>query len=508
MAVAQGEQWRGNRALHLLFEQALEDNGIKKIGDRRDRQAGGGRTYASWLYAFGLFFYDKQDRVWPTLAGEALLKNDLPAPILTNQLMKFQYPSPYSKQIKLHERFNLFPYQFILNLLLHPRLHGYLTHKEVGLFAITLGETDKSLGKVVEAIEIYRNLGNSDDNLSVILGDGWERKYTNKGKIQELVDIGNTMFNNLEITGLLERVEEPVYSYKICEASIKIVREILKEKPMLSKRCDEREVFQRHYGLGLKKIRDNRDFSDEKVVTHNDAEAKKVVWSYYSTLSNSPLFQLEEAVFERISGMTAVPLKRVKQIINSLGVLPSFDAFEQRYLELSVSGLEGAKAFELATVGIFGEHGLGFNADWIGNKPNSPDVLLSSPTNEYGGILDAKAYKEYSLTGDHQRRMFVVYVPKFGKVLENNGIPLKFYGYVAGGFIGNIEEGLKKISNQCDVNGFAITAKELVVLVRRHKEKPFSQEELLEMFSANQRVTEFDPMGQLLAADERGQYLL
>lgn len=488
MAVAQGEKWRGNRKLHLMFEEALEQNGIKAVGERRDRQGGGGRTYASWLYAFGLYFFDKEGKVWTTLAGEGLLKNEPPAPILANQLMKFQYPSPYSVSIRLDKRFRVFPYRFILRLLLHKDLGGYLTEKEVGLFASTLGETDKDLDKVVEAIEIYRNLGSSDDNISAILDDGWERKYTSNGKLQELVDIGNTMFNNLEITGLVERVNQPVPALKIRDDSVSTVKVILKNKVQLFNRADEQEVFQRHYGLGLKNIKDIRNFSEAKVVTHHDAEAKKVVWSYYSLLSNSPLLKLEQSTYEKISKITAVPVKRVKEIVTGLGVTPSFDIFEQRYLELSVSGQEGARAFEQATAGIFGEYGLGFDTEWIGFKPNSPDVLVTSYGKEYGGILDSKAYKEYSLSGDHQRRMSVVYVPRYSEAIRKIGIPLKFYGYVAGDYIGNIEDGLNKISKQCNVNGFAVTAKALINLVRRHKEKSFSKQELLEFFTSNQRL--------------------
>lgn len=488
MAVAQGEKWRGNRQLHLMFEDALEQNGIKAVGERRDRQGGGGRTYASWLYALGLYFFDKEGKVWTTLAGEGLLKNEPPAPIFTNQLMKFQYPSPYSVAIRLNPRFRVFPYRFILRLLLHKDLGGYLTEKEVGLFASTLGETDKDLDKVVEAIEIYRNLGSSDDNISAILGDGWERKYTSIGKLQELIDIGNTMFNNLDITGLFEKVSQPVPAFKIHDNSILIVKEILKNKVQLFKRYDEQEVFQRHYGLGLNNVKDIRNFSEERVVTHHDAEAKKVVWSYFSLLSNSPLLKLEQSTYENISNMTAVPVKRVKEIVSSLGVTPSFDIFEQRYLELSVSGLEGARAFEQATAGIFGEYGLGFETEWIGNKPNSPDVLVTTYDKVYGGVLDAKAYKEYSLSGDHQRRMSVVYVPRCSKELNDKNIPLKFFGYVAGDYIGNIEEGLNRIFKHCNVNGFAITAKELISLVRRHREKPFTKTELLDLFSGNQRI--------------------
>src|SRR5690606_17475353 len=137
-------------------------------------RAGGGRTYAAWLYAYGLWFEDSDGRVWPTFAGQDLLEDRQPMDILLYQLLNFQYPSPYSqsKGVKIHDRFHrIFPFRFLLKLLLEPRLGGILRQREIGLYVITRAENERSYDRIVEDIETDRTLGSSDANISALLGD-------------------------------------------------------------------------------------------------------------------------------------------------------------------------------------------------------------------------------------------------------------------------------------------------------------------------------------------------
>jgi hypothetical protein len=498
MAVAQGEVWRRNRPLHLLFEEALEAAGVKAPGERRDQQAGGGRTYAAWLYAYGLWFEDQEGRVWPTFAGQDLLEGRPPVEIILHQLMNFQYPSSYSNLpgVRIHERFcRIFPFRFLLKLLRDSRLGGILTQREIGLFVITLAENEQSYEKVVETIEIDRSLGSSDANTAALLGDGWQRIYTRRGNIGELLDVANTFICNLEFTGLIERTDEPG-TIKIADGKEEVVDALIRQQPRFLSRWDEPEVFQRSYGLGPHHLRDNRRFGQVRPITSGDAEAKKVVWTYYAITANEPLVQLGMPLYQRISKQTGVPENKVRQIVESLGATPSYDWFEQRYIQLAYSGQEGAEAFEKATAGIFGENGLGFKTEWIGSRPNSPDVLVIAAAESpdgYIGILDSKAYKEYNLPGDHQRRMFVEYIPRF-RTYEDEGriLPLQFFGYVAGGFQGRVDTKLQRIANSAGVSGFAVTAENIVKLVREHRQKPYSQEELLRLFTLNREINSAD----------------
>ena len=49
-------QWQGSMNLHRMFEDGLEESGLKRIGERRDARGSGGRTYYAWLASLGLVF--------------------------------------------------------------------------------------------------------------------------------------------------------------------------------------------------------------------------------------------------------------------------------------------------------------------------------------------------------------------------------------------------------------------------------------------------------------------
>jgi hypothetical protein len=89
--------------------------------------------------------------------------------------------------------------------------------------------------------------------------------------------------------------------------------------------------------------------------------------------------------------------------------------------------------------------------------------------------------------------MFVEYIPRF-RTYEDEGriLPLQFFGYVAGGFQGRVDTKLQRIANSAGVSGFAVTAENIVKLVREHRQKPYSQEELLRLFTLNREINSAD----------------
>ncbi len=131
--ISLNQEWEGQRDSQLSLEEALENAGLKKrIGERRDQSGSGARTYQAWIESLGLIFkQSKTKQIRLTLAGEAIMKGDSPVEILKNQILKFQYPSPYSLKIKISSRFKLHPFRFILKLLDDSRI-GYLTEEEIG----------------------------------------------------------------------------------------------------------------------------------------------------------------------------------------------------------------------------------------------------------------------------------------------------------------------------------------------------------------------------------------
>lgn len=117
------KQWEKQRGLHLRMEEELERAGLKRIGERRDQTGGGGRTYLAWLKSLGLIFTQKNtDFLQLTLAGEALLNGENPVAVLRNQILKYQFPSPYSLgfQVNVSPRFKIRPFRFLFRLLADP----------------------------------------------------------------------------------------------------------------------------------------------------------------------------------------------------------------------------------------------------------------------------------------------------------------------------------------------------------------------------------------------------
>ena len=112
-------EWEGQRSSHLQFEEALEDAGLKREGERRDQMGGGGRTYKAWLVSLGLIFVQESTKeIKLTLAGEALMNGEPPVPILKSQILKYQFPSAFSvgQSVDVAPRFKIKTIKFMLKL--------------------------------------------------------------------------------------------------------------------------------------------------------------------------------------------------------------------------------------------------------------------------------------------------------------------------------------------------------------------------------------------------------
>ena len=138
------DTWFGQRNSHLSLENALEQSGLKREGDRRDQTGGGGRTYKAWLVSLGLIFVQEStQKLQLTLAGEAILNGETPVKVLTNQILKYQFPSAFSleRSINVNERFKIHPFWFLLKLLTDNRVQ-YLTQEEIAKIIIIEAENE------------------------------------------------------------------------------------------------------------------------------------------------------------------------------------------------------------------------------------------------------------------------------------------------------------------------------------------------------------------------------
>ena len=146
--LAKGKKWRGNRPLQRKFET---ENPAKT------KHAGiygsGGRTWAALLRVYGLW-YEDDDGVKLTSAGEVLVSGKNVYQQIVRLIMNFQITSAYSEHQKLEDGFRIFPFRFMLRLLLDDRIK-YLEEDEVALFLLNV-KTPEEYENVVKTILNYR----------------------------------------------------------------------------------------------------------------------------------------------------------------------------------------------------------------------------------------------------------------------------------------------------------------------------------------------------------------
>ncbi|MEH7418586.1 restriction endonuclease FokI C-terminal domain-containing protein [Neobacillus drentensis] len=482
-----GDVWRQNLDRHLNFEEELERYGLKREGHRRDQRGGGARTYESWLYNLGLIFIDtKLNVIRTTLAGEALLSGQPPVPIITNQLMKLQYPSPYStrKRVDIHYRFQVRPFRFLLQLLSDTRIKA-LNKEEIGRFVITEGENESNrcVEQVISRIQDYREHGDS------ILTESFDQSYTSsttgvrsrKATLSYLEDIANTFINYLEYTQIITRGDKGViYIKKEMEEQVsRILSDGSDLRSFNPNHPFGNEIFQRHFGLAPGGNRDNRNFGGQ-VVTDEMYRIRRIRSDFLHIAGLKPIVNTTISLIREIAENTGYTVNQVEEALESFRP-DTFSAFETSYLNMAISGTELATEFEIATKDIFIQ--LGFDAAHVGSNALHPDILVNSPSG-YSGIIDTKAYRAYSISNDHKNRMVKNYIPTFIEKSEN----LVFFMYIADGFGKNISDQIRKVSSESKINGCVLTAHNLVSILQKHMIKSIDHHKLHRLFTSNSRI--------------------
>lgn len=482
-----GNVWQHDRNRHLNFEEELERYGLKREGTRRDQRGSGARTYESWLYNLGLLFIDTKDKVIrTTLAGEALLSGQPPVPIIKNQLMKLQYPSPYSvrKRVNIHYRFQVRPFRFLLNLLANKRIET-LSKEEIARFVITEGENESTrcFEQVISRILSYRELGDSilDENFEKLYSSSSGGTRSRKLVLSYLEDIANTFINYLEYTQLISRGEKgEIYIPNERESEVEqILNDGTDLRSFNPNHPYGNEIFQRNFGLTPGRNRDNRNFGGH-TVTDDMYRTRRIRSDFLHLAGLKPIGNLTAGLVREIAENTGYSVGQVEEALESFRP-DTLSAFEASYLNMAVSGRELASDFEIATKDIFTQ--LGFWVQHVGNNALYPDVFLESPA-DYSGIIDTKAYRSYSISNDHKNRMVKNYIPTYQKKKAN----LSFFMYVADGFGKNIDHQIKGIKDESQVNGSVITAGNLLRLLQKHMTRPIDHKRLQEMFMCNSKI--------------------
>lgn len=482
------EEWQGQRGTHLSLEDALEQAGLKRVGERRDQTGGGARTYRAWISSLGLVFMQESTRQLKlTLAGEAIMAGESPVEVLKHQVLKYQFPSSFSlsRGVDVAPRFKIRPFRFLLKLLCEDRIGFYLTEEEIAKIIITEAEneTDKCYEYIVDRLLQFRDYG---DNC---LSPDFSTLYKpSRGEInpnypyRHLTDIANTIVNWLEYTQLAKRNDSR--QLVILDDKQAEVQSVLSVTPPFIDRPEQHEYFQRKFGVDPKHTKDLRNLTATRTITHEIIAEQKIKQAFISESLKKPIGKITTSIIDRIIDMTGIDAQLVEETLLRLYPRGAIGSFMTEYFEMAFRGRDDATEFELATVELF-KNAFDLEAEHIGPIPLSPDVLVLSDKAGFIGIIDNKAYSKYTINNDHRNRMVHNYIPKYS---QNQQYPLAFFSYISGGFGNNINTQIKSIVDETGVNGSAVSVSNIIKLAEMYQDNGYNHNNIKDILSLDRQV--------------------
>lgn len=486
---ALNQEWQGQRDTHLTLEEALEAANLKRKGDRRDQTGGGARTYVAWLASLGLVFkQENSGQLKLTLAGEAIMAGDSPVNILKGQVLKYQFPSSFSlsRGVNVSPRFKIRPFRFLLKLLNDTRVQ-FLTEEEIAKIVIIEAdnETNTCYEKVVSRVLEFRAAGDK------CLESDFINKYASaKGGVnldfpyRHLTDISNTITNWLEYTQLAKRDDDRLI--RIIPDKSDEVAIILSNNPSFIDRPDQHEYFQRKYGLDPKRRKDTRNLSETRTITATIIAEHKVKQAFIGESLKSPIGKVTADLIDKIADQTGIEMRFVEETLLKIYPRGAVGSFMSEYFEMAFRGRDDAVEFERATAELF-KTVFGLEARHVGSIGLTPDVLLLSDVDGYCGIVDNKAYSRYAINNDHRNRMIHNYIGGLRNYYDGE-FPLAFFTYIAGGFGKNIDSQIRDIFNETKICGSAVSVSNVITLVEKNAETPYSHTRLRELFAMNKQL--------------------
>ena len=476
-SVALGKKWTKNRESHIAFEEELENTGTKRVGERRDASGSGGRTHAAMLYSLGLWF-EKNEKVYLTLAGEAIMDGKPPVPVLKKQVIRFQYPSAYSASAKVTQRFKIRPFVFLLKLLNDSRIN-YLTQEEIALIVAIQAEneSEKCFEKVVSEVIRYRTYGEeifSDDYLS-----------SHEASKNNMMDVANTMMNWLDFTQLVYRERKLI---GIDDAKRSEVLNIISNPPAMIKYPVEADVYQRKYGVDPWHQKDTRNLLQTASISSQIIDRNRILRAFFSYSSLKPIARIDSQVVDYICNLTGTDYRFTESTLVQTYPHGAIGGYLSSYRDMAFKGRDEAIDFEEATTNLFRDI-FGYKATHLGQtgSKSAPDVLLLSDSEGYQAIIDNKAYSSYSITGDHHNRMVHNYLEGISNY-SSYDLPIGFFTYIAGGFVRHIDQQIMIEVTESGVHGSGITVSNLISLIEYHQEKPYSHGELRRIFGLDRQI--------------------
>lgn len=475
------QQWEGQRSSHLSLEEALEQAGLKRQGERRDQGGGGARTYKAWLVSLGLIFTQEATKqIKLTLAGEAIINGDSPVEVLKHQVLKYQFPSAFSvgRGVDVAARFKIHPFVFLLKLMMDSRI-GSLSQDEIANIVVVEAEneSDKCYENVVNRLLAYRNYGTS------ILSPDFNDIYGVSANSTNLRDVANTMMNWLEYTQLTFREEGRMY---VVPERKEEVEQLLSKPFSFIDRPYSHEFFQRKYGIDPRHNKDTRNLSKSETITAKMLAEQQIMKAYITLSLQKPITKINSVVIDYIVAVTGIKEAIVIETLQKRYPKGSIGSFMTKYYEMAFKGRDEATEFEKATVELF-QDVFGYKAQHVGPIGRTPDVLVLSDVDGYAGIIDNKAYSNYTISNDHHNRMVHNYIRGMDNYYTGD-LPLCFFTYIAGGFGSRIDSQVKKIVDETGIHGSVINVHNMIELVQQYNIKRYNHSDLRRIFTVDRQI--------------------
>ncbi len=474
---ALGKKWTHNREVHLAFEAELEGSGTKRIGERRDGTGSGGRTHGAMLYSLGLWF-EKNDKVFLTLAGEAIMSGKTPVPVLKKQVLNFQYPSAYGDTVRVTPRFKVHPFIFLLRLLADERI-GIMQQEEIALIATIQGENEskKCYEQVVEEILRFRSYGES-----IFPADYLESHGASKNN---LMDVANTMMNWLDYTQLVYRERKTI---GIDYSKREEVQKILDNPPGFIKYPVEADIYQRQYGVDPWHQKDTRNILNTMTISSQMIDRNRILKIFFAYSSLRPVPRISTDIIAYVCEEAGTEYKFTEKALIEAYPHGAVGGYLINYRNMAFQGRDEAVDFEKATTNLF-QDVFGYKAIHLGQtgSKSAPDILLISDDEGYQAIIDNKAYSKYSITGDHHNRMVHNYLEGISSY-SASAYPIGYFSYIAGGFTPKIDEQIQKEVRESGIPGSGITVNNLISMIEKNNEIPYNHKRLREIFGLNRQI--------------------
>lgn len=493
-----GKRWTGNRELQRNFEE-----NITAKTSNVSRDGSGGRTWAAWMRMWGLW-HEYRGVARLTGAGTVLVAGGHNSVQIRRLIMNFQLPSAYEPHRNLDPDFRIFPFRFVLRLLLDGRLDHYLTEDEIAFFVI-VAKTDSDYEKTVSKIRKYRQM-EAKNGLTLKERRVFVARHRNKyrpggrtdtpedvsGYLGYIRDIANTVVNNITYLDELEHIRGEG-KIRICPRRLHDIEKLVEEherKFQFSTLYENDPAgFVDRFGLRFDRMKASSKKTAPKTRKGKNMDRiREAVGAYRRDNPNPDRAAMIEYVCGE-AGCRADDAEEVMSLYPELNPDASDepergqDPFEERYLECGASGTDAAE-FEEKTRNMMSNMGFATKKKRIPERggllgrPEVDGLMLNKPARR-SGILECKSGGEYNFTIGDREKMESVYAKSLKKCTVN-GIEydLDMVVYVIGSGTVSGKSHFGRIKKKRRIGGSIISAQDLLDVYREYREGELSSEDV------------------------------